>query len=116
MNKIRSSSLLMTTALALSLSGGAFAKSTSTPEGGLAFDTGISNRTYPHSDWALINGKIDTVNPDQPWASAIVVEGANTKGLDITCRCFGDLAVRKLLGANEDARKANPSSEDGKQG
>jgi len=53
----------------------ALAQTAPKPEGGLEFDTGISNRNYPHSDWALINGKIYTVNPDQPWASAIVVEG-----------------------------------------
>ncbi|WP_428672278.1 amidohydrolase, partial [Roseibium sp.] len=74
MNPIRTFPLMMASALALSLTGGAFAQSTSTPQGGQAFNTGISNRNYPHSDWALINGKIYTVNPDQPWASAIVVE------------------------------------------
>ncbi|WP_455197046.1 hypothetical protein, partial [Kaarinaea lacus] len=52
----------------------AIAKTASKPKGGLAFDTGISNRTNPRSDWALINGKIYTVNPKQPWATAIVVE------------------------------------------
>jgi len=53
----------------------AYAQTATKPKGGLAFDTGISNRNYPHSDWALINGKIYTVNPKQPWATAIVVEG-----------------------------------------
>ncbi|WP_427963468.1 amidohydrolase [Altererythrobacter sp.] len=46
-----------------------------TPNGNaLSFDKGISNRANPRSDWALINGKIYTMNPKQPWASAIVVE------------------------------------------
>jgi len=53
----------------------AFAQTAPQPEGGLEVDTGVSNRSYPHSDWALINGKIYTVNPDQPWATAIAVEG-----------------------------------------
>jgi len=52
-----------------------FAQTASKSEGGLEFETGISNRNNPRSDWALINGKVYTVNPDQPWASAIVVEG-----------------------------------------
>ncbi len=65
---------IMTSALVLVFTGGAFAQTASGPKSGLAFDTGISNRNYPHSDWALINGKIYTVNPEQPWATAIVVE------------------------------------------
>ncbi len=72
MNPIRSLILLMTSVLVYV--GGAVAQTPPAPENGLAYDSGISNRNYPHSDWALINGKIYTVNPDQPWASAIVVE------------------------------------------
>jgi len=52
----------------------AFAQTAPDPEGGLEVVTGISNRNNPQSDWALINGRIYTVNPDQPWATAIVVE------------------------------------------
>jgi len=37
-----------------------------------------------------------------------VVRKATAKGLNITCHCFGDLAVRKLLDASEAAIKANP--------
>jgi len=52
----------------------AFAQTAPDPKGGLEVVTGISNRNNPQSDWALINGKIYTVNPDQPWATAIVVK------------------------------------------
>ena len=40
-----------------------------------------------------------------------VVREADAKGLNITCHCFGDLAVRKLLDAVEGAIKANPPRE-----
>ncbi|MEM9105285.1 MAG: amidohydrolase [Pseudomonadota bacterium] len=34
---------------------------------------------------------------------------ADAEGIDITCHCFGDLAVRKLLDAVEEAIRVNPS-------
>lgn len=37
-----------------------------------------------------------------------VVKRADAKGIDVTCHCFGDLAVRKLLDAVEGAIEANP--------
>lgn len=37
-----------------------------------------------------------------------VVKRADVKGIDVTCHCFGDLAVRKLLDAVEGAIAANP--------
>lgn len=33
---------------------------------------------------------------------------ADAEGIDVTCHCFGDLAVRKLLDAVEEAIKVNP--------
>jgi len=37
-----------------------------------------------------------------------VVKRADKKGINVTCHCFGDLAVRKLLDAIEGAMKVNP--------
>ena len=74
MNLVRWFLPIVASALALMLTGGAFAQTPPKPIRGLEFDIGISNRKNPQSDWALINGKIYTVNPDQPWATAIVVE------------------------------------------
>ncbi|MDK3075947.1 amidohydrolase [Sedimentitalea sp. JM2-8] len=75
MNLTRLNILTTAAGLALICTNSAFAQTTPTPEGGLSFDTGISNRNYPSSDWALINGKIYTVDKDNPWATAIAVEG-----------------------------------------
>jgi predicted amidohydrolase YtcJ len=40
-----------------------------------------------------------------------VVKRADAKGINVTCHCFGDLAVRKLLDAIEGAIKVNPERE-----
>jgi predicted amidohydrolase YtcJ len=40
-----------------------------------------------------------------------VVRRADAAGIDVTCHCFGDLAVQKLLDAIEAAIKVNPKRE-----
>lgn len=40
-----------------------------------------------------------------------VVERADAAGINVTCHCFGDLAVRKMLDAIEAAMAANPNRE-----
>jgi predicted amidohydrolase YtcJ len=59
----------------------------------LIFLNVCTQKTYPPADLVLLNGKVYTVNPDNPWAGALVITGNK-----ITAVCEKDSQARRYIG------------------
>lgn len=59
----------------------------------LIFSSGCAQKTYPPADLILLNGKVYTVDPDNPWASALVITGNK-----IIAVCKKDSQARRYVG------------------